>query len=113
MCLLLPFLRLMLVFCVLLHLLLTLLLLLLVSRLLCLLSLMGAEVAVDLRRTFLGYSRVQKGYQCYSPDLRRTFVCRDVTFFESTPYYSSSPSPLVLDDLLKYPDSPVLVPPIL
>ena len=39
---------------------------------------------------FLGYSRTQKGYKCYSPSLRRHFVCADVTFNESLPFYSES-----------------------
>ena len=29
---------------------------------------------------FLGYSRTQKGYQCYSPTLRCRFISADVTF---------------------------------
>ena len=34
----------------------------------------------------MGYSRVQKGYRCYCPTLRRYFVSTDVTFFETTPF---------------------------
>nr|XP_009802752.1 PREDICTED: uncharacterized protein LOC104248230 [Nicotiana sylvestris] len=36
-----------------------------------------------LKRVFLDYSRVQKGYRCYSPDLRRYLMSANVTFFES------------------------------
>ena len=42
----------------------------------------------SIRCIFLGYSRTQKGYKCYSPSLRRHFVCADVTFNESLPFYS-------------------------
>ena len=38
-----------------------------------------------IKYVFLGYSRTQKGYKCYSPSLRRHFVCADVTFNESLP----------------------------
>ncbi|KAI3734299.1 hypothetical protein L6452_13765 [Arctium lappa] len=36
---------------------------------------------------FLGYSRVQKGYHCYSPTLRRYFTCDNVTFNESSSFF--------------------------
>ncbi|CAM8996453.1 unnamed protein product [Rhodiola kirilowii] len=45
----------------------------------------------SLKCIFLGYSRVQKGYRCYSPDLQRYVVSADVVFSERTPF--SSPAP--------------------
>ena len=41
---------------------------------------------------FLGYSRLQKGYKCYSPSTRRYYMSADqmclfVTFFEDTPFF--------------------------
>ena len=36
---------------------------------------------------FIGYSSGQKGYKCWSPSERRTFVSMDVTFRESEPFY--------------------------
>ena len=30
---------------------------------------------------FLGYSHLQRGYRCYSPDINRYFISVDVTFF--------------------------------
>ena len=52
----------------------------------------------------MGYSRVQKGYRCYCPTLRRYFVSTDVTFFETTLFSLSShvPSQREDDDLLIY-----------
>ncbi|RVW93037.1 Retrovirus-related Pol polyprotein from transposon RE1 [Vitis vinifera] len=41
---------------------------------------------------FLGYSRLQKGYHCHSPDTHRYFLSTDVTFFEDSPFFSSSES---------------------
>ncbi|XP_075094113.1 uncharacterized protein LOC107822665 isoform X2 [Nicotiana tabacum] len=41
-----------------------------------------------LKCVFLGYSRVQKGYRYYSPDLRRYLMSADVTFFESKPFFT-------------------------
>ena len=61
----------------------------------------------------MGYSRVQKGYKCYCPTLRRYFVSTDVAFIETTlfslPYTVTSPRED--DDLLVYYVSlPVLTP---
>ncbi|XP_070019307.1 retrovirus-related Pol polyprotein from transposon TNT 1-94 isoform X2 [Nicotiana sylvestris] len=43
-----------------------------------------------LKCVFFGYSHVQKGYRCYSPDLRRYLMSVDVTFFESKPFFASA-----------------------
>ena len=56
---------------------------------------------------FLGYSRLQKGYKCYSPSTRRYYMFADVTFFEDTPFFSPS-----MDHLLPsrmYSQFPLLV----
>ncbi|GAB2280939.1 hypothetical protein Dimus_039437 [Dionaea muscipula] len=72
-----------------------------------------------LRCIFLGYSCTQKGYRCYSPDLRRFCISVDVVFDEATPFASSSSSPespsesLSVDDILFYefvPATPVPLP---
>ncbi|RVW39384.1 Retrovirus-related Pol polyprotein from transposon RE1 [Vitis vinifera] len=41
---------------------------------------------------FLGYSRFQKGYRCYSSETHRYFLFADVTFFEDSPFFSTSES---------------------
>ncbi|RVW74545.1 Retrovirus-related Pol polyprotein from transposon TNT 1-94 [Vitis vinifera] len=56
---------------------------------------------------FLGYSRLQKGYRCYSPDTHRYFLSVDVTFFEDSPFFSSSESL----PFLKYYHFPYISPP--
>lgn len=58
----------------------------------------------SLKCIFLGYSRVQKGYRCYCPNLNRCLVSADVTFMEHTPFASSSSSISTWkdDDLLIY-----------
>ncbi|RVW45619.1 Retrovirus-related Pol polyprotein from transposon TNT 1-94 [Vitis vinifera] len=39
---------------------------------------------------FLGYSRLQKGYRCYSLETHRYFISADVTFFEDSPFFSTT-----------------------
>ena len=56
---------------------------------------------------FLGYFRLQKGYRCYSPQTHRYFLFADVTFFEDSPFSSSSES-LPVTELLPLPSSPHL-----
>ncbi|RVW70571.1 Retrovirus-related Pol polyprotein from transposon RE1 [Vitis vinifera] len=48
---------------------------------------------------FLGYSRLQKGYRCYSSETHRYFLSADVTFFEDSPFFSTSESLLVSEVL--------------
>ena len=49
-----------------------------------------------LRCIFLGYGAHQKGYRCYNPATKRTYVTMDVTFLECETYFSAPPcnSPL-------------------
>ena len=71
----------------------------------------------SLKCIFLDYSRVQKGYRCYCPSLRRYMVYADVTFLENTHF---SPDPIhtshgVDDNLLVYTlasPAPASIPPM-
>ena len=56
---------------------------------------------------FLGYSRLQRGYRCYSPDTHRCFVSADVTFFENSFMFpiTHPPSSDVISLPLIYPFS--------
>ena len=58
---------------------------------------------------FLGYSRLKRGYRCYSPNINHYFTSANVTFFEDSS--SSTTRPLVPDVLsiplvLPFPDFP-------
>ena len=60
---------------------------------------------------FLGYSRLQRGYRCYSPDTNRYFISADVTFFEDSSFFSSAvrpfaPNVLSIPLVLPSPDFP-------
>ena len=59
---------------------------------------------------FLGYSRLQCGYRCYSPDTYRYFISADVTLFEQPSIFStpppSSPEVLSLPLILPIPALP-------
>ncbi|XP_078445042.1 uncharacterized protein LOC144714219 [Wolffia australiana] len=46
----------------------------------------------SLKGVSVGYSRTQKGYRVYLPDQRRYLVSADVTFFETTRYFTTTPS---------------------
>ena len=60
---------------------------------------------------FLRYSRLQRGYHCYSPDTNRYFISTDVTFFEDSSFFSfvvhhSAPDVLSIPLVLPSPDFP-------
>ncbi|RVW91047.1 Retrovirus-related Pol polyprotein from transposon TNT 1-94 [Vitis vinifera] len=52
---------------------------------------------------FLGYSRLQKGYRCYSLETHRYFISADVTFFEDSPFFSTTSESLPVSDVLPIP----------
>ncbi|RVW90254.1 Retrovirus-related Pol polyprotein from transposon RE2 [Vitis vinifera] len=51
---------------------------------------------------FVGYYRLQKGYRCYSSETHRYFLSADVTFFEDSPFFSTSES-LPISEVLPLP----------
>ena len=59
---------------------------------------------------FLGYSRLQKGYRCYSPHINRYIISVDVTFFENSSFSSATrpsvPNVLSIPLVLPSPDFP-------
>ncbi|RVW97006.1 Retrovirus-related Pol polyprotein from transposon RE2 [Vitis vinifera] len=62
---------------------------------------------------FLGYSRLQKGYRCYSLETHRYFLSADVTFFEDSPFFSTTSESLPVSEVLPLPivSPPDVVPP--
>ena len=52
---------------------------------------------------FLGYSRLQKGYRCYSLEIHRYFISADVTFFEDSPFFSTTAESLPVSEVLPIP----------
>ena len=56
---------------------------------------------------FLGYSRLQRGYRCYSTDTNRYFISAGVTFFEGSSFFPSEEYPHVSDVL----HVPLVLPP--
>ncbi|XP_043705360.1 uncharacterized protein LOC122655212 [Telopea speciosissima] len=59
---------------------------------------------------FLDYSCTQKGYKYYDPVAHRYFVSADVTFFEGSSYFSSSPFVSRNEWPVVTPPVPILVP---
>ncbi|RVW27581.1 Retrovirus-related Pol polyprotein from transposon TNT 1-94 [Vitis vinifera] len=62
---------------------------------------------------FLGYSRLQKGYRCYSLETHRYFISADVTFFEDSPFFSTTSESLPVSEVLPIPivSPPDAIPP--
>ena len=64
---------------------------------------------------FLGHSRLQRGYRCYSPDINRYFIFVNVTFFEDSSFFTSTARPPIPDVLsiplvlpsLDFPSPPI------
>ncbi|RVW59218.1 hypothetical protein CK203_111092 [Vitis vinifera] len=52
---------------------------------------------------FLGYSRLQKGYRCYSLETHRYFISTDVTLFEDSPFFSTTSEFLPVSEVLPIP----------
>ncbi|KAJ9701155.1 hypothetical protein PVL29_006480 [Vitis rotundifolia] len=52
---------------------------------------------------FVGYSRLQKGYRCYSLETHRYFISTDVTFFEDSPFFSTTSKSLPVSEVLPIP----------
>ena len=61
----------------------------------------------SIKCVFVGYSRTQKEYWCYSPSTRKYFVSADVTFFELIPYFSPQ-GPVTASESISFSLSVVL-----
>lgn len=51
--------------------------------------------AKSFKCVFIGYLRLKRGYLCYNPSIKKTFITMDVTFFEDVPFYSPSNAPML------------------
>ena len=49
--------------------------------------------AKAMKCVFFGYSRLQRGYRCYSPNINRYFISANVTFFKNSSFFSSATHP--------------------
>ncbi|RVW12980.1 Retrovirus-related Pol polyprotein from transposon RE1 [Vitis vinifera] len=52
---------------------------------------------------FLGYSKLQKGYRCYSLETHRYFISAEVTFFEESPFFSTTSESPPVSEVLPIP----------
>ncbi|RVW25919.1 Retrovirus-related Pol polyprotein from transposon RE2 [Vitis vinifera] len=66
-------------------------------------SLLDKLSAKAMKCLFLGYSRLQKGYRCYSLETHRYFISADVTFFEDSPFFSTTSESLPVSEVLPIP----------
>ena len=55
------------------------------------------KLSAKAMKCVLGYSRLQRGYRCYSPDTNRYFIFADVTFFEDSSFFSFAVRPYAPD----------------
>ena len=55
---------------------------------------------------FIGYPAGQRGYKCWNPSERRTFVSLDVTFWESAPFYGEKTDLSAIFEGLDQPTNP-------
>lgn len=59
---------------------------------------------------FLGYSRPERGYKCYSPDTNQYFISVTITSFKGSPFSSAKhphvPNILPLPLISTFPDLP-------
>ena len=66
--------------------------------------------AKTMKCVFLGYSYIQRGYRCYSPDINHYFISADVTFFEDSSFSFAMcppvPNVLSIPLVLPSPDFP-------